>query len=139
MLALLIDCYANGIFSSRRVERVTYRDPAVRYLTGNIPPDRGPICTFRRNNREAIAAAFMDALELAREQKLLKLGIESLDGTQIRANASTEKNVTDPRAQPLPAQLRQEVNALRPQANRRIKLGRIRSGCPRGWRGGKRC
>ena len=138
MLALLIYWYANGIFSSRRIQRATDRDLALRYLTGNTPPDRGPICTFRRNNQEAIAAAFVDVLELARERKLLKLGIESLDGTQIQANASTEKNVTDPRAQPLPAQLRQELNALRPQANRRIKLGRIRSGCPRRWRGGER-
>jgi transposase len=29
-LALLIYCYANGVFSSRRIERATYRDLAVR-------------------------------------------------------------------------------------------------------------
>ena len=34
LLSLLIYCYANGIFSSRRIERATYRDVAVRYLTG---------------------------------------------------------------------------------------------------------
>jgi transposase len=32
LLALLIYCYANGVFSSRRIERATYRDVAVRYL-----------------------------------------------------------------------------------------------------------
>jgi len=48
MLALLIDCYANGIFSSRPIERATYRDIAVRYLTGNTHPDHDTICTFRR-------------------------------------------------------------------------------------------
>ena len=48
MLALPIDCYANGIFSSRRIERATYRDIAVRYLTGNTHPDHDTICTFRR-------------------------------------------------------------------------------------------
>src|SRR5438270_13979667 len=32
MLALLICCYANRIFSSARIERATYRDVAVRYL-----------------------------------------------------------------------------------------------------------
>jgi transposase len=31
MLALLIYCYANGIFSSRRIERATHRDIGVRY------------------------------------------------------------------------------------------------------------
>jgi transposase len=48
MLALLIDCYANGIFSSRRIERATYREIPVRYLTGNTQPDHDTICTFRR-------------------------------------------------------------------------------------------
>ena len=33
MLALLIYCYANGIFGSRRIESATYRDIAVRYIT----------------------------------------------------------------------------------------------------------
>jgi len=36
MLQLLIYCYANGIFSSRRIERATYRDVAVRFLTAGI-------------------------------------------------------------------------------------------------------
>jgi transposase len=31
MLALVIYCYANGHMSSRRIERATYRDLAVRY------------------------------------------------------------------------------------------------------------
>jgi len=39
MLALLIYCYANGLFSFRRIERATYRDVAVRFLTANHHPD----------------------------------------------------------------------------------------------------
>ena len=38
MLALLIYSYANGIFSSRKIERASYRDVAVRYLTANRRP-----------------------------------------------------------------------------------------------------
>jgi transposase len=37
MLALLIYCYANGIFSSRRIERATYRDIGVRFCGGQPP------------------------------------------------------------------------------------------------------
>jgi transposase len=48
MLALLIYCYANGIFGSRRIERATYRDIAVRYLSGNTHPDHDTIAKFRR-------------------------------------------------------------------------------------------
>jgi transposase len=118
MLSLLVYCYGNGVFSSRRIERATYRDVAVRYLTADTHPDHDTICTFRRNNCDAIAAAFADVLELAKELKLLKLGGVSLDGTHIRANASQDKNVTYERAQPWRAQLRQDVNALLQQAER---------------------
>jgi len=116
MLALLIYCYANGLFSSRRIERATYRDLAVRYLTADTHPDHDTICAFRRNNFEAIAVAFVDVLELARELKLLKLGTVSLDGTHIKASASKDKNVTYERAQQLRTQLRQDVNELLQQA-----------------------
>jgi transposase len=118
LLALLIYCYANGVFSSRRIERATYRDVAVRYLTADTHPDHDTVCTFRRNNLEAIAAAFVDVLELAKELQLLALGIVSLDGTHIKANASKDKNVTYQRAQELRTQLRQDVNQLLHQAER---------------------
>ena len=118
LLALLIYCYANGLFSSRRIERATYRDVAVRYLTADTHPDHDTICAFRRNNMEAIAAAFVDVLELARELKLLSLGTVSVDGTHIKANASKDKNVTYQRAQELRTLLRQDVEQLLQQAER---------------------
>lgn len=116
MLALLVYCYANGLFSSRRIERATYRDVAVRYLCGDTHPDHDTICAFRRNNLEAFAAAFVEVLELAREMKLLRLGTVSIDGTHIRANASKDKNVTYERAQQLRTQLRSDVDELLRQA-----------------------
>jgi len=116
MLALLIYGYANGLFSSRRLERATHRDVAVRFLCGNLHPDHDSICAFRRNNLDAVAAAFVEVLELARELKLLKLGTVSLDGTHIRASASKDKNVTYARAQELRAQLRTDAQQLLTQA-----------------------
>ncbi|EGG77626.1 putative transposase [Gluconacetobacter sp. SXCC-1] len=35
MLALLIYAYANGVFSSRRIERATYRDIGMRFVAAN--------------------------------------------------------------------------------------------------------
>jgi transposase len=116
MLALLIYCYANGVFSSRRIERATYRDVAVRYLTADTHPDHDTICAFRRNNFAAIATAFVEVLELARELKLLQLGTVSLDGTHLKASASKDKNVTYARAQELRAQLQTDVAQLLQQA-----------------------
>jgi transposase len=74
MLALLIYCYANGIFSSRRIERATYRDLGVRYLTADTHPDHDTICKFRQQNAKLITKFFVRVLELAGELKLLRGG-----------------------------------------------------------------
>src|SRR5258708_6699678 len=116
MLGLLIYSYANGIFGSRRIERATYRDVAVRSLCADPHPDHDTICAFRRKNFEAVAGAFVEVLELAREMKLLKLGCVSIDGTHIRANASKDKNVTYERAGQLREQLALDVAGLLAQA-----------------------
>lgn len=116
MLGLVIYCYANGIFSSRRIERATYRDVGVRYLTGDTHPDHDTICTFRRENFEAVGEAFVQVLQLARAIGVLKVGTVSVDGTHIRANASKDKNVRYDRAGELEQQLRSDVEQLLKQA-----------------------
>jgi transposase len=118
MLSLLIYCYANGVFSSRRIERATYRDIAVRYLTGDTHPDHDTICTFRRENFDAVAACFVHVLELAHELKLLRLGGVSVDGTTLKASASKNRNVRYDRAGELIAQLELEARELMEQAER---------------------
>ena len=112
MLALLIYCYANGIFSSRRIERATYRDVAVRLLAADTHPDHDTICKFRRENFDAIGEAFLQLLQLARQLKLLKLGTVSVDGTHLRANASKDRNVRYDRAGELEEQLKIDIADL---------------------------
>lgn len=112
MLALLVYCYANGIFSSRRIERATYRDIAVRFLTADTHPDHDTICAFRRRNQTAFCEAFLQILKLAREMGVLKVGTVSVDGTQIDAAASKAKNVRYDRAVQLEKQLRLDIDEL---------------------------
>ena len=112
MLALLVYCYLNGIFSSRKIERATYRDIAVRYLTADTHPDHDTICTFRRRNENAFREAFLHILTLASEIGVLKVGTVSVDGTQIDANASKSKNVRFDRAKQLEKQLRLDIDGL---------------------------
>lgn len=118
MLALLVYCYANGIFASRRIERATHRDIAVRYLTADTHPDHDTIAKFRPENFEAVAACFVRVLELAREMKLLKVGTVSVDGAKLKANASKNRKVRYDRAGELVEQLNQEVRDLLEQAER---------------------
>ena len=118
MLSLVIYCYANGIFSSRRIERATHRDIAVRYLTGDTHPDHDTIAQFRRENFEAVAACFVHVLELARELKLLKVGTVSVDGTKLKANANKCRSIRYDRAGELVEQLDLEVRELMDRAER---------------------
>ena len=112
MLALLIYCYANGVFGSRRIERATYRDVAVRYLTGDTHPDHDTICAFRRENGQVVKQAFGEVLQLAREMGLVKVGTVSVDGTHIKANASKHKSVRYDRAGELEKLLRKDIEEL---------------------------
>lgn len=88
MLALLLYCYSQGIYSSRKVERATYSNVSVRYLTANHHPDHDTIATFRRKNKEFIKQAFVMTVQIAQELGFTKLGVMAIDGTSLRADAS---------------------------------------------------
>jgi len=116
LLALLIYAYTNGIFSSRRIERATHRDIGVRYVAANLHPDHDTIAAFRRANREAFEAAFLQVLLLARESGLLRLGTVSIDGTKIDASASKIRSVRYDRAKELRAKLAADIADLTARA-----------------------
>ena len=111
MLALLIYCYATGIFSSRRIERATFESVAVRYLCANTHPDHDTIATFRCNNEALLRSAFVSVLELAKESGLLKLGSVSLDGTKLLGSASKGHTFTAKQLEEQIAGLEKEVGA----------------------------
>jgi transposase len=116
MLALLVYCYANGVFSSRRIERASYRDIGARFIAANTHPDHDTVATFRRTNKAAFEAAFLEVLLLARESGLLRLGTVSIDGTKIDANASKIRSVRYDRAQALRAKLAADIAELTAKA-----------------------
>ena len=112
MLALMIYCYANGIFSSRRIERATHRDIGVRFVAANRHPDHDTIARFRRENFAAVSESFLQVLLLAKELKLLRVGLVSVDGSKFEANASKHRSVRYERAGALIAQLEGEIAEL---------------------------
>lgn len=116
MLALLVYSYANGVFSSRRIERATYRDVGTRFIAANTHPDHDTIASFRRTNKQAFEAAFLQVLLLAREIGLLRLGTVSIDGTKIDANASKIRSLRYDRAQALRDRLVADIAALTAKA-----------------------
>jgi transposase len=112
LLGLLIYGYANGVHSSRKIERATYDSVAFRYVAANTHPDHDTLATFRRRFLQQVESLFVQVLMLAREMKLLKLGHIALDGTKIEANASKHKALSWAYAKKIEAQLHQEVQQL---------------------------
>ncbi len=78
MLALLIHCYAYGIFSSHRIERATYSDVGVRFAAANQHPGHDTIAKFRRENFAAVSECFLHVLPLAKEAEQLQMEIDGL-------------------------------------------------------------
>ena len=112
LLALLFYCDAQGIFSSRKIERATYERIPVLYLTGGLHPDHDSLNTFRRRFLPQFEALFVQVLLIAHELGVVKLGEVSLDGTKIAANASQHHALSGGYAERLEQQLQAEGQTL---------------------------
>jgi transposase len=112
LLALLIYGYATGTFSSRKIERATYDSLAFRYIACNRHPDHDTLANFRKRFGREFESAFVQVLQVARENRLSSFGTVSLDGTKIHANASRHSALSYGHAEQIEAQLKAEVQEL---------------------------
>lgn len=94
MVALLLYAYCHGERSSRKIESLCQTDVAYRVITANQSPDHSTISRFRKDNQPHLKKLFRDILRLCAEAGLVKLGLLSLDGTKIKANAAMSANRT---------------------------------------------
>src|SRR6201985_1944085 len=118
MVSLLIYAYAHGVFSSRRIEQLTYENLSVRYLCANTHPDHDTIAKFRRQNGALFKSCFGQVLLLGRELGLVRVGKLAVDGTRLGANANRHRFSTreqleqeQARVEALIEQLLQEAEA----------------------------
>ncbi|MEX0823709.1 MAG: transposase, partial [Balneolaceae bacterium] len=116
MLALLFYCYANGIFSSRKMEAATYESVPVRYVAANQHPDHDTICAFRRRFLAPLSDLFTQILLVAHQMGLVEVGDVAIDGSKANANASKHKAMSWQRACQLEEQLSDEVAEMMGQA-----------------------
>ena len=113
MVKLFVYGYANGVVSSRKLERATYRDVAVRMLCADQHPDYRSIARFRARHLEALGELFVQALRLCRRARLVGLGTLALDGTKLRANASRHKAMSYERMGKAETRLEAEIAVIR--------------------------
>ena len=92
MVALLLYSYVRGNRSSRGIERACQEDVALKVITSMRTPDHSTIAEFRCRHETEIAELFDDVLGICREAGLVSVGVITIDGTKIKANASMDQN-----------------------------------------------
>jgi transposase len=105
LLALLIYAYASGERSSRRIERLCSDHVAFRVLCAQDAPDHSSIARFRAEHQDAFTGLFAQVLQLCSAAGMVKVGVVSIDGSKIAANASRGANRS-------PASVQREVERI---------------------------
>ena len=112
LLAILVYGYSTGVFSSRKLEMATFDSVAFRYIAAGTHPDHDTLATFRKRFGKEFQSAFVQVLQVARENQLTRFGTASLDGTEIHANASRHSALSYGHASMIETHLKVEVQEL---------------------------
>ncbi len=112
MVALLLYSYCMGTYSSRRIQKLCERDAAYRVIVGNDAPNFRTISDFRKLHLSELQGLFVQVLQLCAQAGLVKVGLVSLDGTKVKANASRHKAMSYDYMKKEEERLSQEIAAL---------------------------
>jgi transposase len=110
MTALLLNGYASGIYSSRRIARACIERADFMMIVAGDPPDFRTISEFRKRHLTQLAGLFVQVLKLAEKAGLVRLGHVALDGTKIKANASKHKAMSYQHMKRRQSELQAEVD-----------------------------
>ena len=105
LVTVLVWAYANGITSSRRIERLCARDVAFRVICAGQLPDHVTVARFRQQFPETAAGLFAQVLVLCARLGMGQVGTVAVDGTKIAASASKDANRTEEGLRKLAADL----------------------------------
>ena len=116
MVTLLLYCYATGTRSSRKIMRRCRVDIACRVIVGEDIPDFRTISDFRKTHLARLEALFVEVLKLCALAGPVKVGTISLDGTEVKANASRHKAMSYDRMREEEKRLKEEIAEMLAEA-----------------------
>ena len=90
LLKILFYSYANGIYSSREIEKRLCWDPYYIYLAGSQHVDHSTICNFILKYSDEIKDIFTILVYMMAGLGYVTLDFVAIDGTKIKANVSKE-------------------------------------------------
>lgn len=91
MLKVLVYAYANGIFSSRKIQTAVQEFVAFIFLAAWQQPDYRTISDFRKNNLDDFKTLFGQVVDMCKGLGMVSLGHVAIDGSKFKANASDKK------------------------------------------------
>ena len=91
MLKILVYAYANGMFSSRKIQAAVQESVAFIFLAAWQQPDFRTISDFRKNNLDDFRALFNQVVTMCKRLGMVSLGHVAIDGSKFKANASDKK------------------------------------------------
>lgn len=126
LTALLVYAYAQGVRSSRQIERACVTDVAMRLVAAQQRPDHTTLARFRSRHAAALADLFGQVLAMCGRAGLGRVGIVAVDGTKIAGQASPRKNYDEQKLHQLAAGIVADAEAA--DAAEDADLGAARSG-----------
>ncbi len=112
MVTLLLYSYCMGVYSSRRIQKLCERDAAYRVIVGDDVPNFRTISDFRKLHLSELQGLFVQVLQLCAQAGLVKVGLVSLDGSKVKANASRHKAMSYDYMQKQEERLQKEIAEL---------------------------
>ncbi len=91
MLKILVYAYANGIFSSRKIQAAVQESVAFIFLAAWQKPDFRTISDFRKDNLAEFTTLFGLVVDMCKRLGMVSLGHIAIDGSKFKANASDKR------------------------------------------------
>ena len=106
---LVIMASIDGIFSSRKIMKLAEENVIYMYLSGMDKPDFRTICRFKIECSEQIQKAFETTIKVANKLEMVQLNHIAIDGTKIKANASSSNLINEKEIQTIRSLLKKGI------------------------------
>lgn len=93
VLGLMFYAMAQGIYSSRGMERMTLNDMGARYIAANHSPDHTTFAIFKNRHEAEFQDVFTEIVFLCQRAGLVDFTHVAVDSTVLMANASRAESV----------------------------------------------
>jgi transposase len=93
MLKVLFFAYCDGEHHSRDIAKKIRFDVRYQYFAGSLRPAHNTICRFRNIDVDLMASYFVQIVSVCNEMGLLDSSFLAIDGTKIKASASSKRTL----------------------------------------------